>query len=476
MIAIVPKPQRVRLLSGKQYVFLPTEHHRYIEEGHGQEGYRLLIDNDGVKIYSGTPEGFFRAETTLKQLMNDKKLPNVEIWDEPLYAYRGYMLDCARHFFPVATIKKQLLAMALFKLNYFHWHLTEDQGWRIESEQYPLLTKVGSQRAQTKFDGKPVSGFYTKADIKEIVSFAKNLFIEVVPEIDVPGHMSAALAAYPELSCDNEKIAVAERFGILKNVLCAGKPEAVEMVWRIIEETAELFPCKYFHLGGDEAPRDKWDACPDCQRLIKENDLKDGDGLQAYLINDYTARLEAMGKTVINWNDGMRSKLISDSIIMQYWMQGKKNAAAAAEEAKKGRQMIFSPFFAYYLDYPYGMTSLKKTYSYSIGFKGIEDKKYLLGVEAALWSEFVPTEKKLESQTYPRLAALAERGWSNVTESHYTDFTRRLAQIHKMFDQLGIKYATISSADPNFIEGKKAVIKYFLNALHKKQKQKEGTK
>ena len=470
MIAIVPKPQRVRLLSGKQYVYLPTEYHRFIEEGHGQEGYRLLIDNDGVKMYSGTPEGFFRAETTLKQLLHNKKLPNIEVWDYPLFPYRGFMLDCARHFFSVATIKKQLQAMALLKLNYFHWHLTDDQGWRIESERYPLLNKVGSHRAQTKFDGKPVSGYYTKADIQEIVNFAKSLYIEVVPEIDVPGHMSAALAAYPELSCDGEQTAVSEKFGIHKNVLCAGKPEAVETVWKIIEETAKLFPGKYFHLGGDEAPRDKWTKCPDCSKLIKEKNLKDGDGFQAYLINLYTERLEATGKTVINWNDGMRSKTISDSIVMQYWVQGKKNAAAAAVEAKNGRKMIFSPFFAYYLDYPYGMTSLKKTYSYSIGFKGVQDKSYLLGVEAPLWTEFVPNEQKLETQVYPRLAALAERAWSSVSEKHYEDFTNRLSHINKMFDQLGIKYVTINTANPAFVEGKKAVIKFFLNALNKKQK------
>jgi hexosaminidase len=470
MIAIIPKPQRVRLLSGKQYVYLPTEYQRYIEEGHGREGYRLLIDNDGVKMFSGTPEGFFRAETTLKQLLQNKKLPNVEITDYPQYEYRGYMLDCARHFFPVAVIKKQLQAMALLKMNYFHWHLTDDQGWRIESERYPLLTQVGSHRAQTKFDGKPVSGYYTKAEIKEVVDYAKSLFIEVVPEIDVPGHMSAALAAYPELSCDGEKIAVSERFGIHKNVLCAGKAEAVETVWKIIEETADLFPGKYFHLGGDEAPRDKWECCPDCQRLIKEKNLKNGDGLQAYLINIYAGRLETMGKTVINWNDGMRSNLISDSIVMQYWKQGRKDAAAAAEQAKNGRKMIFSPFFAYYLDYPYGMTSLKKTYCYSIGFKGIENKSYLLGVEAPLWTEYVPSEQKLEEQTYPRLAALAEKAWSNVTENQYLDFLNRLRQINKIFDQSGIKYATIDNANPDYIEGKKAVLKFFLHALRKKQK------
>lgn len=473
MISVIPKPQRIRLLSNKQYNFTLSDCNRFIEEGHGEEGYRLLIDNEGIKIYSGTPEGAFRAETTLKQLYVNKKLPNVEMWDYPKYSYRGYMLDCSRHFFTVETIKKQIKGMALLKLNYFHWHLADDQGWRLESQKYPRLTEVGGSREGTKGDGVPVTGFYTRKDIKDIVEFAKQHFIEVIPEIDIPGHMSAAISAYPELSCDGKEIKVSERFGIHKNVACAGKDGVLEMLADIVLEAAELFPCKYFHLGGDEAPRDKWNACPDCAKKMAENNLKDGDELQAHFMSALAKRLEAVGKTIINWNDGMKSANISDTIVMQYWKQSKQSHAAAVREAKKGRPIIYSPFFGYYLDYPHGMTSLQKCYKYHVGLEGVENENYLFGVEAPLWTEYVDSEIKLEKNTYPRLCAVAERGWSNVKEQNYGDFVSRMSQMYKMLDVIGIKYVTIKDANPEFLEGKKEQLRFFLNALRKTQKPKK---
>lgn len=468
MISVVPKPQRMRLLSQKLYSYRQTDIQRFIEDGHGQEGYRLLIDNDGIKIFSGTDEGVFRAETTISQLYVEKKVPNVEIWDYPKYRYRGYMLDCVRHFFEVETIKKQIKAMSLLKLNYFHWHLTDDQGWRIESQKYPLLTEIGSKRAQTMGDGKPVSGYYTAKQIKEVVDYAKQHFIEVIPEIDLPGHLTAAIASYPVLSCDGEAIKVSEGPGIHKNVACAGKESVIEMLGEILEEAAALFPCKYFHLGGDEAPRDKWENCPDCKAAMQQHGLKDGDELQAYMMNKLATRLENAGKTVINWNDGMKSDKVSDSIVMQHWKESKKCVAASAREAAKGREIIFSPFFGYYLDYTYGMTPLKKTYTYPIGFKGSPIEKTenaILGLEAPLWTEFIETEEQLEKNTYPRLCAVAERAWSNVKDTNYQEFTIRLKRFYRTLDGIGIKYATIEDANPDFITGKKQVICFFLNAL-----------
>ena len=481
MISVVPKPQRVRLLSQKQYLYQPTEAKRFLEEGHGQEGYRLLIDNEGIKIYCGTEEGAFRAQITLKQLYTEKKLPNIEIWDFPKYQHRGYMLDCVRHFFTIETIKKQIQAMAMLKLNVFHWHLTDDQGWRIESKKYPLLTEIGAKREQTMGDGKPVSGFYTREQIKEIVRFAKQHYIEVIPEIDIPGHMTAAIAAYPLLSCDGKEVKVSEGPGIHKNVACAGKDSVISMLGEVLEEAAELFPCKYFHLGGDEAPRDKWDACPDCAKRMVENSFKNGDELQAYMMNALCERLEKIGKTVINWNDGMKAENIKDSIVMHHWKESKQCNAATAREAAKGRPVIYSPFFGYYLDYPYGMTSLKKTYTYNIGVKGVESENYLLGLEAPLWTEYVETEEQLEKQTYPRLCAVAERAWSSVKSTNYNEFTLRLKRFYKILDALGVKYVTIENANPAFIEGKKAVLRFYLNALkvqikERKKKKKEGIK
>lgn len=474
MISVVPKPQRIRLLSKKQYLYKPADIQRYIEEGHGKEGYRLLIDNDGIKIFCETDEGAFRAETTLKQLYVEKKLPNIEIWDFPRFQYRGYMLDSVRHFFDVETIKKQIKAMALLKLNYFHWHLTDDQGWRIESKKYPLLTQTGSKRAQTAGDGKPVSGFYTREQIKEVVEFAKQNFIEVIPEIDIPGHMTAAIASYPSLSCDGQDVKVSEGFGIHKNVACAGKDSVIRMLGDIIEEAAELFPCKYFHLGGDEAPGDKWENCPDCKARMQKEGLKNRDELQAYMMNELVKRLEAKGKTVINWNDGMKSENIGGSIIMQHWKESKDCIAASAREAAKGRPIIYSPFFGYYLDYPYGMTSLKKTYTYKIGFKGAGDGA-LLGLEAPLWTEYIEGEEALEKNTYPRLCAVAERAWSNVKEANYDEFCQRLRRFNKFLDAIGVKYVTIEDANPAFIKGKLDTLRFFINALKTVRRAKKQT-
>ncbi len=372
------------------------------------------------------------------------------------------MLDVSRHFFPVATIKKLLDAISRLKINVFHWHLTDDQGWRIQIDKYPLLTEIGSKRAGTRGDGKPVEGFYTKAEIKEIVDYAAERFIDVVPEIDVPGHMSAAIAAYPEIACLGRKTGVKESFGIQREVACAGREEPVKILEDILEEVFRMFPSGYVHLGGDEALRLNWLECPRCLEALKREKLEDFDALQAYFMGKLVKFANENGKKVLNWNDGMISENADKNIIIHYWSEGKKSRAAAVREINAGRAVVFSPFFRYYMDYPYFMTSLKKAYGFDMTLPGMISSGNVLGVEAALWSEYVDSEENIEYKSFPRLIAAAEAGWSEG-EKNYKEFIGRTASVLKIFDKTGVKYATIKDASPG-LRGLPAFIKFFKNA------------
>lgn len=465
MLKIIPYPNEVILKDG--FLKLPTKTNKQkIKSDLGQEGYCLEIDANGITITAQTDKGFFYAKQTLNQLFKQYKdaLPYLTIKDKPKYVHRGYMLDCSRHFFTIEQIKKQINILAKLKINVFHWHLTDDQGWRMEIDHYPLLTKIGSSRKQTQGDGKKVEGFYTKDDIREIVDYCKERYIDVVPEIDVPGHFRAAIAAYPELSCTGEEVIVGEGYGISPYIACAGKQSVYDFYYNVFDEIIELFPYEYIHLGGDEALKLNWIKCPYCQKTIVDNKLRNEEELQGYFMSQLVKHLNSKGKKVINWNDGMLGGNIVGDITVQYWKESQECRNVVADEAKKGRKVIISPFFSYYLDYPNGMTPLKKTYNYDVDE---ELAGNIIGLEAPLWTEHVEDINKLEEMTYPRIIAVAERSWTK--EKRYQSFLTRLVNFNKILDEHNINYS--KTPNPTFIKGKLEVIKFFINALKKVDKE-----
>ena len=465
MLKLIPYPNKVTLKEGvleKPYKINEIKTLSSL----GEEGYKMTIDNDGVTIKAVSDKGLFYGKQTLKQLEIQYKnaLPFLEIEDSPQYSYRGYMLDCVRHFFTVEEIKKQIDMLALLKINTFHWHLTDDQGWRIKSDKYPLLTEVGGSRKQTMGDGIKVEGYYSKEDIREIVDYCKQNYINVIPEIDIPGHFRAAIAAYPYLSCFQQKTIVGEGYGISPYIACAGKQSVYDFLYDLLDEILELFPYEYIHLGGDEALKLNWITCPDCQKTIQENNLKNEEELQGYFMTKMVKYLNGKGRKVINWNDGMLGGNIQGDIVVQYWKESKECKQAAYDEVKKGRKVIVSPFFSFYLDYPAGMTPLKKTYNYKID---INMEGNVWGLEAPLWTEHVENVNKLEEMTYPRLIAVAERNWTKRAD--YKSFLTRLKYFYKILDMRKIAYS--KNPNPFFLKGKFDMIKFFVNALKKVDKE-----
>jgi hexosaminidase len=429
------------------------------------EGYTINANADGIAIGYGGEAGKFYAQKTLEQILRQSQfgIPQMTIKDTPKYNYRGFMLDCARHFFDLDEIKRLLDIIAGLKLNKFHWHLTDDQGWRVEIKKYPRLTEVGSRRSATRGDGREVKGFYSQEQIKEIVRYAADRFIEVIPEVDMPGHFTAAIASYSYLGCENKEIRVSESFGIHADIACAGKEATYEFCKDVLKEVFDLFPSKFIHLGGDEALKMKWINCPDCQQKMKENNLKNEEELQGYFMNRMTEFAKENGKTVINWNDGLIGGNMDESVILQYWKESKLGKEILFREASNGRKIIMSPFYAYYMDYPYGMTGLKKTYNYEVAK---EFEKGVIGLEAPLWAEYVADNEKLHYMIFPRLIAVAERAWSK--ENRYSDFIGRLEEYYNYLDTININYA--KDYNPNIFKGLWAVIKFFANVNDKENR------
>lgn len=466
MLPIIPKPVKENLLSEKTYSYTLEDVRELRDDSVIKSGYHITIDDGGIVVKASDEEGFYYAKVTLENLMELGYLPNAEIYDYPRYAYRGYMLDCARHFHSVADIKRIIDAVARFKINVFHWHLTDDQGWRIQVDKYPRLTELGSYREGTRGDGVPVHGYYTKEEMREIVEYCKKYHIEVLPEFDIPGHTAAAISAYPYLDCFGSEIKVKDSFGIHAEVLCAGKESSLEFCKDVLREMFEIFPFNLIHLGGDEALRLHWLDCPDCQREMSENGLKNEDELQAHFMAKLARFCLENGKTVINWNDGMVGENVDESIIVHYWQGNSVNKGAAIREINRGKKGIISPFFGYYLDYPYGMTSLKKSFNLNPEIEGIEKPENILGVEAPLWCEYVKGNVEIDRQTFPRILAVAERGWSPYHED-YKDFIARVKYNYKIIDNLGIKCVTINEADPNPFKKIASLIKFFGSAWDK---------
>lgn len=420
---------------------------RHTDEIADSEGYRLVCRDGSIYIYGKTDAGCFYGLQTLKQLLLQGmgKIPDMFIEDAPRYKYRAFMLDSGRYFWTVKEVKRFIDLIALHKMNVFHWHLTEDQGWRVEIKKYPLLTEKGSHRSHTNFGFKPESGFYTQADIREVVEYCHSRFIKVVPEFDIPGHSTAAIACYPQLSCFNRSLKVATHWGVKHDILCAGKEETYDFVFSVIDELCELFPDEYFHLGGDEAVKMRWKLCPDCQRLMREKSIPDEEHLQQYFMNLVAAYVQKKGRIPIIWGyDEVQGSIDYDPRIVWQMCGANLESGVVAKELKNGRKMYNSSSYPYYLDLPYGWVNLQRAYEYepNIG-------ENIFGVEAPLWTEYVPNLKKADYCMFPRLGAIAEAAWSAAEDRSYERFAAGLPEYFDLLNAYHVHYATMKQAMPS---------------------------
>jgi hexosaminidase len=434
------------------------------------EGYSLNILPNKINISANNLAGIFYGIQTLRQLFPVKieskmivesftwELPCLEIVDFPRFKWRGYMLDEARHFQGKTVVKRLLDLLSLLKMNVFHWHLTDDQGWRIEIKKYPKLTEIGSKRTETqvggrlskKRDGTPHEGYYSQEDIKEIIEYARKRYITIIPELDLPGHSRAILASYSNLGCTGHQLKVSTHWGFHKDALCVGKDEVFHFLNDILIEIINLFPSNTIHLGGDEVLKDRWRKCPNCQKRIQSEGLRDEDHLQSYFINRLAQFLNSNGQKVICWNDVL-DKNLTENIICQYWFRGKKKVL---HFIKKGGDVIISDFKYMYLDHSYSFTPLKLAYNLEPIPKKLNKKyhKHILGLEAPMWTEFASNTKRLEWQTFPRLLVFAEIGWTPKNKKNYTLFHQRLSKFLKRLDYFGINYANLKETKGSFFK------------------------
>mgnify|MGYP000848404768 CR=1 FL=1 len=430
----------------------------------GDEGYRLVVDQRGATILAKTEAGAFYGIQTLRQLIPLKEsdggdktaaITFQEVEDRPRFQWRGFMLDVARHFSDVAAVKQLIDALALLKMNVLHLHLCDDQGWRMEIERYPRLVTVGSSRPETqiggvlgrKKDGIPHSGYFTQEELREIIAYAGARFITVVPEIEMPGHCRAALAAYPQLGCTGGPYSVSTTAGIKKDIYCAGKEEVFSFLQGVLDEVIALFPSPWIHIGGDEAPKNRWRACPRCQERIAAEGLRDEKELQAYFVNRMVRYIEEKGRSVIGWNE-ILSKDLSPSVTVQHWLGGQKEVR---RHLRKGGPVIGSYFFYSYLDYNHGFLPLSKVYAYNPFPRGLEPRyrKNLIGIETPLWTETASTLERRHAFIFPRLVAAAENSWTAPgPHRHFRGFLARLPLLLRRLRRLGIAHTGIRAAQP----------------------------
>ena len=423
-----------------------------VSEKLSREGYLIDIETNNMTITASTNAGCLYAIVSLSQLIvaHGGVIPCYKIEDKPRFNYRGFMLDVGRYFYSVDDIKKFLDIMSVHKLNYFHWHLTEDQGWRIEIKKYPKLTELGSSRTHTNFNTKEHHGFYTQDEIRDIVAYAHSLNIKVIPEIDMPGHMQAALHAYPELGCFDRELPVATHWGVKHDILCGGKITVRQFVKDVIDEVIELFPDKFIHIGGDEAVKMRWCMCKNCQESIKNLGLKDENELQAHFINDINAHIRSKGYTSIMWNEDTITHKINNNIVWMAWNIDENKKPAMLDELNAGRLIINASSSPNYLDLPHSINNLESIYKQDVNF--VEPNNNMFGMEAPLWTEFVPNMKKAESLLFPRLGAFAEVAWSDEDNRDYDNLLKKMDSYYDYLGQLGIENMTpIDKANPKGI-------------------------
>lgn len=434
--------------------------------GKNAEGYSLSISSDLIKI-SGKNAGLFYGLQSLFQVIQysaykDGSIPCALIADEPRYPYRGIMQDVGYHIFPVEFIKQEIDMLAKYKMNVYHWHLTEDHGWRIEIKKYPKLTEIGSLRAQSPvnnyndemggLDNTPYGGFYTQAEIRDIVAYAAVRHVTIIPEIELPGHSLAALAAYPELACGDNPgpFKVAENWGIYDDVYCAGKDRTFEFLEDVLTEVISLFPGKYIHIGGDECPKDRWEQCKYCQKRMKDNKLQNEHELQNYFVSRIEKFVNSKGRSIIGWDEILEGGLAPNATVMSW-----RGIQAGIEAAKQGHDVVMASESHLYFDFiqgpreleplaiGVGYNPLERVYSFNPTPEVLDAKqqKFVIGVEAPLWTEHMETSRNVEYMLYPRMYALAEIGWTPLVRKDYGNFSEeRLPKHLAALDRTGVVY------------------------------------
>jgi hexosaminidase len=427
------------------YVYLKRKKGDSNEVLERAEHYTIAVEEGHIVIEAYKGIGILHGIESFLQLMPLDLPPSgmvpiaqMLIDDFPALKHRGLLLDCGRHFMSPAFIKQTLDIMAMYKMNVFHWHLTEDQGWRIEIKKYPRLAEIGAYRWE---NGKRYGGYYSQAEIKEIVEYANRLHITVIPEIELPGHSSAAIASYPYLSCTGEQIPVETEWGVFKDIYCAGNDQTLKFIYDVMDEVCALFPGRYIHIGGDEAPKVRWESCPKCQRRIQTNHLKDEAHLQTWLIEQVAAHLNKKGKTIIGWDEILEGGIPADAII-QSWrgMQG------GIDAANKNHGVIMSPTSHCYFDYGLDGIDTKKVYEFEpIPVElNSQQHKFILGAECNMWTERAPQET-VHSKILPRMLALSEALWTHSNQRDYDAFEKRVKMHFKRMDKHDIKYGFIST-------------------------------
>lgn len=399
-----------------------------------KEGYKLTATKDGITVEAADESGAVWALTTVTELTAEgEALPIVTIEDAPHYGHRGLSLDCSRHFFTADEVKKIIDQMTRVKLNVLHWHLVDDQGWRIECKTLPLLHET-------------TGTYYTQEEIRSIIEYARVRGMEIIPEIDMPGHTRSMIAAYPHLSCFGEKTELCQFGGIFEKILCPGKDETFEFIEKLLTEVCALFPDDRFHIGGDEAPKTEWKKCPHCKARMEELGLTDYEDLQGYFTKRVVAILKKHGKRAVCWNDVLESKDVDTGNIIQYWTA--QHEAPVPAFIERGGKVIFSNMSALYFDYPHGINSLNKVYHYQpvVMGKSYADSPNMLGYEAALWSEQVETPEHLEELLFPRLYAVSEIAWNEAGD--YADFEHRAEKKIEIAAKQGVNCMTKDGWNP----------------------------
>ena len=439
----------------------------YVDPSMDREKYLLHISGSSVDIHGGSSQAVFYAFQTLRQMLpvgvengdNIEKieLQNAVITDYPRFTYRGMMLDVSRHIFSVEEVKTYIDMLAMHKLSRFHWHLTDDQGWRIEIKKYPELTNVGGMRTETvigrntgEYDGTPYGGYYTQEEIKEIIEYAAHRYITVIPEIELPGHASAALTAYPHLGCTGGPYHVETRWGVFNDVFCCGKEETFHFLEGVLEEVSELFPSEYIHIGGDECPKTRWDVCPLCQKRMRDEGLANSHELQSYFVSRIEKFLHTKGKKIIGWDEILEGGISNTATVMSW-----RGTKGGIEAAKKGNQVVMTPNSHLYFDYyqsrdrdnePFaigGYVPVEQVYALdpTAGLTS-DEAKQIIGTQANVWTEYITSFSHIQYMTLPRMAALAEVAWTPQEKREYENFKIRTAGLINRYQSLGWNFAS----------------------------------
>lgn len=432
------------------------------------DAYSIEVSTKGILVKANTPEGIFRAVQTLRKSIKPEasttvSFPLAKIEDQPRFAYRGAMLDCARHFFPLSFVKEYIDILALHGVNQFHWHITDDQGWRFEVKSMPELAQKGQYRRHTiignnvglwdgtggLYDDSPESGYYTQSELREVVAYAAERYVNIIPEIDLPGHMVAALSVYPELGCTGGPYEVLPYWGVADDVLCAGNPKTLEFLKKVYGELIDVFPSRYIHIGGDESPRVRWQKCPKCQAKMKELGLQKEAQLQTYINKELDAFLTAHGRQLIGWDETLEGGLSENAIVMSW-----RGYEGGTEGAKQHHKVIMTPTSHCYIDYYQlkepkgqplsigGYVPVSKIYSMEPMPEGLteEEKSYIWGAQCNLWTEYVLSPQHVEYMLLPRLAAMSEVQWLEPQAKDFKAFEKRLQHLQTIYRAEGYTY------------------------------------